>query len=80
MVGLVLTAGQPEGPSHSLMCQWQSWLNYIQQQGTQRHTQGSLLEDSERVIRKTVPLSLSKHLLHKTTLPRLGDTADLPNI
>lgn len=33
-----------------------------------------------QVTKETTPLSPRRHLLHKATLPRLEDTADLPNI
>lgn len=32
-----------------------------------------------QVIRIIVALSLTGHLLHKATIPRLGNIADLPN-
>lgn len=32
------------------------------------------------VIRKSAPLGLTEHPLHKATLPRLWDIATLPNI
>ena len=42
-------------------------------------TQGTLLEHPVQVIKKTAPLGPTEHLLHKASLPRLGDIADLPN-
>ena len=37
------------------------------------------LEHLAQVTKETVSLGLTGHLLHKATLPRLGETADLPN-
>ena len=37
------------------------------------------MEYPTQVINETLPLGLTEHLLHKTTLPRLGDIADLTN-
>lgn len=37
-------------------------------------TQGTLLEHLVQVIRKTVPLGYTGHLINKATQPRLGDS------
>ena len=42
--------------------------------------QGVHLEHLAWVTREAVPLGPTGHLLYKTTLPRLGNIADLPNI
>lgn len=38
-----------------------------------------ILEHLAQVIRKIVSLRFTRHLLHKATIPRLEDIADLPN-
>ena len=41
--------------------------------------QGKTLEHPAQVIKETMPLCPEGRLLHKATLPRLGDIADLTN-
>lgn len=50
----------------------------LHQESTQP-SQGTLLEHLAQVIKETVPLSPTEHLLYKTTLPGLRDVADLLN-
>lgn len=62
----VLTASQPKGKPHLLMCQEQSSLNY-ERKAHNSHTRGIPGE------RKTAPLGHTRHLLYKVTLLGLGD-------
>lgn len=70
-------ASQPVSQPHPLKCQQQSRLNYSRMAHTidTRDAPGALAQ----VTRDTVPLGLTKHLLFKATLPRLGNGVNLPN-
>lgn len=54
----------------------------LQQKGTHnsQRGQGTPLEHLAQVTKETSPPGLTGHLLHKATLPRVRDIADLPNI
>lgn len=67
----------PDNQSHPVTCQQQPRLNYNRRAYT-THTRDNL-EHLAQVVKKTPPLNLTGHLLRKTTLPTLGDTADLCN-
>ena len=41
--------------------------------------QGTSLEHPAQVIKETLSLGSTGHLLHKAILPRLGDIEELPN-
>ena len=51
----------------------------LQQEGPQTHTR-DIPGDPAQMIKETVPLDPTGHILHKSTLPRLGVIADLPYI
>ena len=42
-------------------------------------TKETFLEHPVQVIKETAPPAPTGHLLHKATIPRLGDIAGLPN-
>ena len=69
----VVTASPPEGQSINRCDNSHQILTR-----TGGHTQGAPLEHLVQVTRQMVPWGPTGHLLHKATLPRLGDIADLP--